>query len=103
VTRSPWFRAGLFLLVVSALLVSGAGHVVLHGDDGHGHDHGDVLESMHDAHCVACNLQLADWNPVLVVRAAPLLATPMAKLGSEAPHTASTRGRAAPRAPPVRA
>lgn len=98
--HSRWFRAGLFLLIVVALLFSGAGHVVFHGDHAHHDGHTD-LQSSDSGHCVACHLQLVDFDLCLRVPAVSRLSIALFELGPESPHAASERGRAAPRAPPV--
>jgi hypothetical protein len=99
VFRSRGFRAGLFLLIIVALLLSGGGHVVFHGD--HAHDGHADLHGSDSAHCVACHLQLVDFDLCLMVPAASQRSVALVELGPESLHAASERGRAAPRAPPA--
>ncbi|MCA8979167.1 MAG: hypothetical protein H6831_12785 [Planctomycetes bacterium] len=95
--RSPWFKTGLVLLVIVALLFSGAGHIAFHGD--HAHDgHADLQQS---TDCVACQLQLVEFEIALVIPSIPLRATRAVELEPGLPLPSSERGRPAPRASPV--
>jgi len=96
VFRSRRLRAGLFLLIVTALLVSGAGHAVFHGDRAH-EGHADAQDG---GDCVACSLRLTDDAPSLTIPSAPLRAVRVVELGPESLPAALERGRATPRGPP---